>query len=137
LGEHQCYVRLSSGGQRLPTFSVSLDPPLGGNPAFGAALTQASAERYGRAAALVEADRRSALARLREARAARAAPAAEQAAKPPGQPGRPEQPGQPGQPEQSGQPRRPEQPGQPGRTNARNQHRIRRKTRQAEVSPAS
>ena len=27
LGEHQCYVRLSTGGQRLPTFSVKLDPP--------------------------------------------------------------------------------------------------------------
>ena len=38
LGEHQCYVRLSSGGQRLPTFSVKLDPPLVGDAQLGASL---------------------------------------------------------------------------------------------------
>jgi hypothetical protein len=64
LGEHQCYVRLSSGGRRVPTFSVRLDPPLDGHPERGAELAQASARRYGRDAALVEADRRSAVARL-------------------------------------------------------------------------
>jgi hypothetical protein len=68
LGEHQCYARMSSAGRRLPTFSVNLDPPLGGDPEFGAALARASAERYGRAVALVEADRRSAVARVLEAR---------------------------------------------------------------------
>jgi hypothetical protein len=69
LGEHQCYVRLSSGGQRVPTFSVSLDPPLSGDAEQRAALAATSAERYGRAVALVEADRRSAVARVLEARA--------------------------------------------------------------------
>jgi hypothetical protein len=64
LDEHQCYVRLSSGGRRLPTFSVRLDPPLDGDPDRGAALARASAQRYGRDAALVEADRRSAAARV-------------------------------------------------------------------------
>jgi uncharacterized protein DUF87 len=68
LGEHQCYARVSSAGRRLPTFSVNLDPPLGGDPEFGAALARASAERYGRDVALVEADRRSAQARVLEAR---------------------------------------------------------------------
>jgi hypothetical protein len=64
LGEHQCYVRLSSGGRRVPTFSVKLDPPLAANAERGAALALASAHRFGREAALVEADRRSAVARL-------------------------------------------------------------------------
>ena len=27
LGEHQCYARLSASGERLPVFSVRLDPP--------------------------------------------------------------------------------------------------------------
>jgi hypothetical protein len=70
LGEHQCYARLSSGGRRLPTFSVSLDPPSGGDGQLGHALARASAERYGRDAALVEADRRSAVARVLQAREA-------------------------------------------------------------------
>ena len=68
LGEHQCYVRLSSGGRRLPTFSVSLDPPVCGDAQLAAALKEASAQRFGRAAELVEADRRSALARVLQAR---------------------------------------------------------------------
>jgi hypothetical protein len=68
LGEHQCYARLSSGGRRLPTFSVRLDPPLASDAAQAGRLIAASAERYGRDAALVEADRRSALARVQLAR---------------------------------------------------------------------
>ena len=68
LGEHQCYARISSNGRRLPTFSVNLDPPLRGDPEFGAALARASAERYGRDVALVEGDRRSAVARVLAAR---------------------------------------------------------------------
>jgi uncharacterized protein DUF87 len=68
LGEHQCYVRVSSGGQRLPTFSVKLDPPLVGDAQLGASLAQASAQRYGRDVELVEADRRSAAARVLQAR---------------------------------------------------------------------
>jgi hypothetical protein len=68
LGEHQCYVRLSSSGKRLPTFSVQLDPPAEPDPHARAWLAHASAERYGRDAQLVEADRRCALARVLEAR---------------------------------------------------------------------
>jgi hypothetical protein len=69
LGEHQCYVRLSSGGRRLPTFSVSLDPPGSADPGLGELLRAASAQRFGRAVELVEADRRSAVARVLNARA--------------------------------------------------------------------
>ena len=68
LGEHQCYARISSAGRRLPTFSVSLDPPLRGDPEFGAELARASAQRYGRDVALVEGDRQSAAARVIAAR---------------------------------------------------------------------
>jgi hypothetical protein len=68
VGEHQCYARLSSAGRRLPTFSVRLDPPLEGDPLARARLIAASAERYGRDAALVEADLRSAAARVELAR---------------------------------------------------------------------
>ncbi len=69
LGEHQCYVRLSSRGQRLPTFSVHLDPPLQPDLQLRTALTHASAAQYGRDAAQVEADRRAAVDRVLEARA--------------------------------------------------------------------
>src|SRR5262249_52181834 len=68
LGEHQCYVRLSSGGNRMPTFSVHLDSPLSPDPEVRAALARQSADRYGRDAALVDADRRAALARVLETR---------------------------------------------------------------------
>lgn len=68
LGEHQCYVRMTSRGQRLPTFSVYLDPPLSGDPELGRKLAAASAERYGRDAERVEADRRARLTHLMEAK---------------------------------------------------------------------
>jgi type IV secretion system coupling TraD/TrwB family protein len=64
LGEHQCYAKLSAGGERLPTFSVSLDPPPAGDSSIRDALAAASATRYGREAAAVDADLRSALARI-------------------------------------------------------------------------
>ena len=70
LGEHQCYARLSAGGERLPTFSVSLDPPPASDPAVRDGLAAASAARYGRPAAKVEDDLRSALARAELARRA-------------------------------------------------------------------
>ena len=56
LGEHQCYAKLSAGGERLPTFSVSLDPPPAGDPSIRDALAAASAARYGRDAGAVDAD---------------------------------------------------------------------------------
>ena len=106
LGEHQCYVRLSSRGERLPTFSVHLDPPMPSDRQMGASLTRASASRFGRDAALVEADRRATVARIAEARsrhvqAAIATP-------------------------QVGQ-----------KSPARNQHRAKKKRRQAEIASAT
>ena len=84
LGEHQCYARLSSRGQRLPTFSVQLDPPLVDNPRLGKALARASADRYGRDAEHVEAARRIAVERVLEARTKRlTSPPAAQPTKPP------------------------------------------------------
>jgi Flp pilus assembly CpaF family ATPase len=68
LGEHHCYVRLSSRGERLPTFSVHLDPPLESDPRLRTALARASAERFGRDADRVEADRRAAVAMLQQYR---------------------------------------------------------------------
>jgi hypothetical protein len=68
LGEHQCYVRLSSRGERVPTFSVHLEPPMPSDRQLAAALAHASARRFGRDAALVEADRRATVTRIAEAR---------------------------------------------------------------------
>ncbi len=64
LGEHRCYARLSSGGERLPPFLVRLHPPPSGDPALVAALAAASAARHGRPRAAVEADYAAALARI-------------------------------------------------------------------------
>jgi hypothetical protein len=80
LGEHQCYARISARGQRVPTFSVHLDPPMPADAELRTALMRASAERYGRPAELVEADRRSALARVLAARTRQLPP---QPARPP------------------------------------------------------
>jgi hypothetical protein len=74
LGEHQCYVRLSAGGERLPTFSVALDPPPVTDVAVRHELARASAQRYGRAVEVVEAERQHALERIA---ALRTAPAPE------------------------------------------------------------
>jgi hypothetical protein len=66
LAEHHCYIRISSAGKRLPTFSVHLDPPLLPDLRLGADLARASAERYGRDAAAVDADREALAARILE-----------------------------------------------------------------------
>jgi hypothetical protein len=63
LGEHQCYVRVSSRGERLPTFFVYLDPPPRGEPAMRQTLAEASAARFGRDAAEVDATIQSAMQR--------------------------------------------------------------------------
>jgi len=68
LGEHQCYVRLSTGGARLPTFSVQLDPPLLVDRDIAVHLAQQSAQRFGRPAELVDTERRSMLAHILELR---------------------------------------------------------------------
>ena len=68
LGEHQCYARLSAGGERLPTFSLSLNRPPASDPVVRGTLTELSAARYGREANAVENDLRSALARIEGSR---------------------------------------------------------------------
>ncbi|MCC6176181.1 MAG: TraM recognition domain-containing protein [Chloroflexi bacterium] len=68
LGEHQCYARLSAGGERLPTFSLALDRPPASDPVVRGTLTELSAARYGREANAVENDLRSALARIEGSR---------------------------------------------------------------------
>jgi hypothetical protein len=72
LGDYQCYARISHRGERLPAFSVQLDPPPADDPAVRERLAAASAERYGRSRLRVEDDLRSALARVRVARQAMA-----------------------------------------------------------------
>jgi hypothetical protein len=120
LGEHQCYARLTSGGRRLPTFSVNLDPPLRGDPEYGAGLARASAERFGRAVELVEGDRRSALARVLRARAAVQAP-------PPASP--------PSSPQSSSPSSPPDDP--PKLRSPRNVHRARKKRRSSREEVSS
>lgn len=70
LGEHRCYARLSSGGERLPTFSVHLDPPPPSDHEVAKALALASAATYGRDRAAVERDLYSSLARIEMSRRA-------------------------------------------------------------------
>jgi hypothetical protein len=65
MGEHVCYARISSNGERLPTFWLKVDPPPPADGGQGRALAEASAAKYGRPVAAVEADRRSAMARVR------------------------------------------------------------------------
>jgi hypothetical protein len=70
LGDYQCYARVSARGERLPAFSVSLEAPPPSDPTVRDQLVAASAARYGRAWSAVEADIRSALARIELARQA-------------------------------------------------------------------
>jgi hypothetical protein len=67
LGHYHCYARLTDArtGERLPAFSVQLDPPPAGDTAFAATLARYSAERYGRDALDVELDLQAALDRIR------------------------------------------------------------------------
>src|SRR5205823_7808767 len=66
LGHFQCYARLSDmrTGERLPAFTVALDPPPPSNAAVAAELARVSAERYGRETLDVELDRQAALVRI-------------------------------------------------------------------------
>jgi hypothetical protein len=54
LGDHRCYARLSVRGERLPAFSVRLDPPPPSDPAAADAVAAESAQRYGRPRQVVE-----------------------------------------------------------------------------------
>jgi len=67
MGHYQCYARVSDArtGERLPAFSVQLDPPPDGDPQLAATLARLSAERYGRDALDVELDLQGALERVR------------------------------------------------------------------------
>ena len=67
LGMFQCYVRMTDArtGERVPAFSVQLDPPPEGNELVATRLARYSAERYGRDAPDIELDLQSALERVR------------------------------------------------------------------------
>jgi hypothetical protein len=73
LGEHRCYARLSADRQRLPAFSVELDPPPPDDPERRDRLIAESAQRYGRDRLEAEADLRAAFERI--ARCGRPPPA--------------------------------------------------------------
>jgi len=66
LGHYQAYARLSDmrTGERLPAFTVQLDPPPTSDGILAAELALASAERYGRDTLDVELDRQAAIARI-------------------------------------------------------------------------
>jgi hypothetical protein len=72
LGSFQCYARLTDPrtGERLPSFSVRLDPPASGAAWSTESLARLSAEQYGRDALDVELDLQTALARIRGPRGA-------------------------------------------------------------------
>ena len=67
LGHYHCYARVTDvrTGERLPAFSVQLDPPPEGDEQLAMRLARLSAERYGRDALDVELDLQSALERIR------------------------------------------------------------------------
>ena len=67
LGHYQCYARVTDvrTGERLPAFSVRLDPPPLGDSAVADRLAAASAERYGRSVLDVELDLEAAAERVR------------------------------------------------------------------------
>jgi len=66
LGHYQCYARLTDArtGERLPSFSVQLEPPPRGDEAVALRLADASARRYGRDAVDVDLDLQAARARI-------------------------------------------------------------------------
>jgi Type IV secretion-system coupling protein DNA-binding domain len=70
LGHYQCYARLTDTrtGERLPAFSVLLDPPATGDSAWAERLARASAERYGRDAVDVDLALQAAAERIRRRR---------------------------------------------------------------------
>jgi hypothetical protein len=67
LGHYPTYGRLTDvrTGERLPAFSVRLDPPPAGDTVLAEQLASESAERYGRPALHVELDLQAAADRVR------------------------------------------------------------------------
>ncbi len=66
LGEHRCYARLSAGRERLPLFSIHLDPPPVPDASLIEQLSATSAQRYGRPRTDVEAGIAAAFSRIAE-----------------------------------------------------------------------
>lgn len=64
LGEYRCYARLSASRERLPVFSLRLDPPPASDDRLAMQLAVASAQRYGRPRAAVDAGRAAVQARI-------------------------------------------------------------------------
>ncbi|HEV2123029.1 MAG TPA: type IV secretory system conjugative DNA transfer family protein, partial [Chloroflexota bacterium] len=71
LASYHCYARVSIDGEKLPTFSLHLDPPLSGNPAVASALATRSQHDCGRNRIDVEEDLRLAMVRVESASSAR------------------------------------------------------------------
>ncbi len=63
-GEHQCYVKLSAAGERIPTFSIRLDLLPRGNAALVRELADLSRRRHGRDRLAVQRDLHLAIARI-------------------------------------------------------------------------
>ncbi|MGI9149644.1 MAG: type IV secretory system conjugative DNA transfer family protein, partial [Chloroflexota bacterium] len=85
MGHYQCYARLTDvrTGERLPTFSVQLEPPPDGDDQLASRLARLSAEHYGRDALDVELDLQSAMERIRGPQKVSEADKSEESAKPP------------------------------------------------------
>ncbi|MFN8472192.1 MAG: hypothetical protein U0822_08390 [Anaerolineae bacterium] len=67
MGDYQCYARLTLNGERVPTFSLRLNPPPTSDRQVQEALAAESAERYGRDHEVVEADLLASLGRIEQA----------------------------------------------------------------------
>ena len=82
---YQCYARVTDvrTGERLPAFSVQLEPPPQGNEQLATRLARLSAEHYGRDALDVELDLQSALERIRGPRRPTDADETDESTKPP------------------------------------------------------
>jgi hypothetical protein len=66
LGHYQCYARITDArtGERLPAFTVRLDPPPASDPRGGVDLAAQSAARYGRDALDIELNLQAAAERV-------------------------------------------------------------------------
>jgi hypothetical protein len=85
LGHYQAYARVTDvrTGERLPAFSVQLDPPPEGSEHMATRLARLSAEQYGRDALDVELDLQSALERIRGPQTPAQAEKSDESPKPP------------------------------------------------------
>ena len=85
LGHYQAYARVTDvrTGERLPAFSVQLEPPPQGNEQLATRLARLSAEHYGRDVLDVELDLQSALERIRGPQTPAQAEKADESTKPP------------------------------------------------------